>query len=80
MHAHVETSQKPTSAIANIGPETVEGNLKLWDVEYILNQQALPVQGDDGSTLPKDWSIRIVTHPNTEVANRLVGDEGSAIG
>jgi hypothetical protein len=69
VHACLETTQKPTSAITNMPLETVEGNLKCQDLEYIPNKQVLLVEGDDGSTPPKNWSIRVVSYANTEVAN-----------
>ena len=59
--------------------ETVQRHTEGGDVKDVPDEKALTVQRDDGRAPPQDWSIRVVAHPNTKVADRLVRDEGRPI-
>ena len=56
---HVETqavhSNEATSTLALMGAEAVQGISKVGDMETIPDQNLLPVQRDDGVTIPTDW-------------------------
>ena len=56
-----------------MGPETAKWDTKCGDMKNIPNQDALPVEQNDGNAPPQDRSIGVVAHPDTEVLNRLVG-------
>jgi hypothetical protein len=56
---HVETqaahSNEATSALALMGAEAVQGISKVGNMETTPDQNLLPIQRDDGSTIPVDW-------------------------
>jgi hypothetical protein len=55
-----------------MGPKAVERNSKCRNVEHISNQETLAIKGNDGGAPTKDWSVRIVSHPNPKIPNQLV--------
>ncbi len=79
VHARVMTANKTTTELMKMHAKAVEWKATHGDVEDITNKLALPVKRDDDCTPPKDRSIGVVSHPNTEVLNRFVGDERQAI-
>jgi hypothetical protein len=62
MHACVMAANEPTPRLTQVCPKTVEGDTKSWDMEDIANEEALPVEGDDGGVAAKDWGVRVVPH------------------
>ncbi len=56
---HVETqavhSNEATSTLALMGAEAVQGISKVRDMETIPDKNFLPIQRDDGGTIPTDW-------------------------
>ena len=72
MHTGIKAANKPTIGLRKVGPKAVERNPKCRNVEHILNQEMKAIKGNDGGAPAKDWSIRIVSHPNPKIPNRLV--------
>jgi hypothetical protein len=72
MHTRIKAANKPTIRLTKVGPKAVERNPKCRNVEYISNQETLAIKRNDGGAPPKDWSVRIVSHPNPKIPNRLV--------
>jgi hypothetical protein len=48
-------SNEATSTLALMGAEAVQGVSKVGDMETIPDQNLLPIQRDDGRTIPMDW-------------------------
>jgi hypothetical protein len=65
-------AHKTTTPLMKMSPETVEGNPMRRDMENMVDQDALPIEQNDGYAPSQDRSKGIVTHANTEVPNRLV--------
>jgi hypothetical protein len=55
-----------------MGAETVEGNPKAQDVQYVADEKTLTIQRNNRSPATEDRGIRIVTHSNSKAANGLV--------
>jgi hypothetical protein len=72
MHTRIKAANKPTIRLTKVGPKAVERNPKCRNVDYISNQETLAIKGNDGGAPTKDWSVRIVSHPNPKIPNRLV--------
>ena len=64
MHTRVVAAHKTTTPLMKMGPETVEGDAKLQDVENMAEKVALPVEQNDSHAPPQDRSKGIVTHLN----------------
>ena len=79
MHTRVVAAHKTTTSLTKMGQETVEGDAKRRDMENMADQDALPVEQNDGRAPPQDRSKGIVTHVNVEVLDRLVLDEGQTV-
>ena len=69
MHTCIKAADKPTTRLTKVGLKAVEWNPKRRNVEHILNQETLAIKGNDGSPPPKDWSVRVVAHPNPKMPN-----------
>ena len=56
---HVESqavhSNRATSDLTLMGMEAVQGISKVRNIETIPDQNLLPIQRDDGGTIPTDW-------------------------
>jgi hypothetical protein len=48
-------SNEATSTLVLMGAEAVQGISKVGDMETIPDQNLLPIQRDDGGTIPADW-------------------------
>jgi hypothetical protein len=48
-------SNEATSALALMGVEAVQGISKVGNMETIPDQNLLPIQRDDGGTIPVNW-------------------------
>jgi hypothetical protein len=48
-------SNEATSALTVMGAEAEQGISKVRNMETIHDQDLLPIQRGDGSTIPKDW-------------------------
>ncbi len=72
MHTRVVAAYKTTTPLMKMSPETVEGDTKRRDVENMADQDALPIEQNDGHAPPQDRSKGIGTHANVEVPNCLV--------
>ena len=79
MHTRVVAAHKTTTSLTKMGQETVEGGAKRRDMENMADQDALPIEQNDGRAPPQDRSKGIVTHVNVEVLDRLVLDEGRTV-
>jgi hypothetical protein len=79
MHASLVTPQKATPKLTKMGAETVEGNPKAQDVQYVADEKTLTIQRNNRSPATEDRGIRIVTHSNSKAANGLVLNEGVAV-
>jgi len=75
MHARIVAAHKTTTPLMKMSPETVEWNPKCRDVKNMADEYALSVEQNDDRTPSQDRSKGIVTHANTKVPNRLVGNE-----
>ncbi len=49
------------------------------ELEEHMDQKAFAIQGHNSHALPKDRSIRVVSHLDTKVMDQLVGDEGRTV-
>ncbi len=49
-------SNEATSTLGLMGTEAVQGISKVGNMETIPDKNLLPIQRDDGSTIPADWS------------------------
>ena len=79
MHPCIKTPDEAATTLTEVSSEAVERHPEGGDVKDIPDEKALTVQRDDGRAPPKDRSIRVVSHPNTKVADRLVRDKGGPI-
>ncbi len=62
MYTCVMAAYEPTPRLMQVCPKTVEGDTKSRDVEDVANEEALPVEGDDGGATAKDRGVRVVPH------------------
>ena len=72
MHTRVVAAHKTTTPLTKMSPETVEGDPKRRDMENMADQDALPIEQNDGHAPSQDRSKGIVAHANREVPNHLV--------
>ena len=72
MHTRVVAAHKTTTLLTKMNPETVEGDPRRRDMDNMADQDALPIERNDGRAPSQDSSKGIVTHANTEFPNRLV--------
>jgi len=72
IHTRIKAANEPTICLTKVDPKAVERNRKCGNVEYILNQEMLAINRNDGGALPKDWSIRIVSHLSPKIPNQLI--------
>ena len=79
MHPRIKTPDEAAAALTEVSTEAVERHTEGRDVKDIPDEKALTVQRDDGRAPAKNWSIRVVSHPNAKVADRLVRYEGRPI-
>ena len=75
MHAKTVHSNETTTALALMGPKTVEGVAEVRYVKTVSDENFLSIEGNDGRTVAKDWSERVVAHTNSSSGDRMVRDE-----
>ena len=75
VHSKTIHTNETTAALTLMGPEAVERVAQVWYVEAVSDEDFLPIEGDDGRAVAKDWSKRIVAHSNPSPRYRMVRDE-----
>jgi hypothetical protein len=79
MHPHFKASQKVASLLMNVGAEAVEWSPECLNMKHIADQEALPIKINDGCSLPKARSVRVVAHVNAKVPYGLVRNESRVV-
>jgi hypothetical protein len=76
---HVETqavhSNEATSVLALMVAEAAQGISTVGDMETIPDQNFLPIQWDDGETIPMDWSKWVIAHADLPTNDWVVWDK-----
>ena len=75
VHSKTIHTNETTTALTLMGPKAVERVAQVWYVEAVSDEDFLPIEGDDGRAVAKDWSKRIVAHSNPSPRDRMVRDE-----
>ena len=75
MHTKTVHTNEATTALALMGPKTVEGVAEVQYVKTVPDENFLSIKGDDGQAVAKDWSKGLVAHPNLSSRDRMVRDE-----
>ena len=75
MHTKTIHTNEATTALALMGPKTVEGIAEVRYVKTVSDEDFLSIEGDDGRAVAKDWSEGVVAHPNSSSGDRMVRDE-----
>ncbi len=72
-------TNESTTVLLLMGTQAVQRIAKVQDVEAISDEDLLPIQRDDGSVIPKDWSKQIVAHANLLPDDQIIGNESQLI-
>ncbi len=76
IHSQSKHPNESTTLLTLVSSKAVQGVAEVRNMEAMVNQDLLAIEGDDGRAMTKDWCERIIAHANSTSQDGIVGDKG----